>query len=144
MTQIEKMIKAQGDWQKIFNALVDVVSDGGTVKHVSNVVSFSNGVTASSNDIYYIDLLNGYRLVYLSIKRMQATDYPAQMVAFQLPQGFIPVGGSMMITLNEKSAAGPKVDDPSSYNIFIEGAAWQVKQSFDWLNVGATYLATIQ
>ena len=144
MTQIEKMLKAQNDWQTIFNALADVVSDGGTVKHVGNAVSFSNGVTASSNDIYYIDLINDYRLVYLSIKRMQATDYPAQIVAFQLPQGFVPVGGSMTIALSEKSAAGPKDDDPSAYNIFTKDVAWQAKQSFDWLNVGAAYLAKIQ
>lgn len=101
-------------------------------------------MTASSNDIYYIDLLNGYRLVYLSIKRMQATDYPAQLAAFQLPQGFVPVGGSATIALNEKSAAGPADYDAATYNIFTEGVAWKAKQSFDWLNVGVTYLARIQ
>lgn len=28
MTQIEKMLKAQDDWQAIFNALVDAVNGG--------------------------------------------------------------------------------------------------------------------
>lgn len=117
---------------------------GGKVTHIGNAVSFMNGVTASTNDIYYTELANGYRQVFLAIKRMKATDYPAQLAAFQLPQGFVPVGGSMTIALNEKSAAGPADYDPATYNIFTEGVDWKAKQSFDWLNVGVTYLAKIQ
>lgn len=102
MTTINHVAKGQPDWQKTLNAIIDAVGDD-TVTHVASPITFVNGASAASNDIYYIDAANGYRLVVLSVTNLQVTNFKVGDQPWQFPDGFKPINGAT-VPINQTAA----------------------------------------
>ena len=88
---IETMKKGQGDWQNIFNALIALANiGGGTVNHLDEPLQWENGATGHSN-AYTIQLLNGYKLVILSVSHFVAKGLQNGLPIAGIPDNLAPV-----------------------------------------------------
>lgn len=102
---------------------------GGTVNHIASPLTFLNGTSAVSSDIYYVDLKDEYRLVYLAIYNLALKNFPCSHQAFQLPESFKPLNDSLMFPLSEYAVAGSDDGNSSELCIFVNG-----KSSTDTIN----------
>lgn len=96
---IETMKKGQGDWQNIFNALIALANiGGGTVNHLDEPLQWENGAKGHSN-AYTIQLLNGYKLVVLSVSNFVATGLKNGTAIAGIPDDLAPADNNNFIRL---------------------------------------------
>lgn len=87
---IETVKKGQGDWQTIFNALIALANvGGGNVEHLDDPLSWENGATGYSY-AYMIQLLNGFKLVILTVAHVNVDKLSNGMDAATLPDNLTP------------------------------------------------------
>ena len=96
---IDTMKKGQGDWQKIFNALIALANiGGGTVNHLDEPLQWENGATGHSN-AYTIQLLNGYKLVLLSVTHFNASELSNNTDVAAIPDNLAPANNDNFIRM---------------------------------------------
>lgn len=96
---IDTMKKGQGDWQKIFNALIALANiGGGTVNHLDEPLQWENGATGHSN-AYTIQLLNGYKLVLLSVTNFNASELSDNTDVAAIPDNLAPANNDNFIRM---------------------------------------------
>lgn len=139
MTEINHVAKGQPDWQETLNAVIDAVGED-TVTHVASPLTFANGASAASNDIYYIDATNGYRQVFLSVKELKATNFKVGDLLWQFPDGFAPINGATVPVNQTASAIVWTVGDA---HLFDGDKAYGVTTTVEEAYVGYTYFAAI-
>lgn len=97
---ISEVQKGQDDWQQNFNALIALANVGGSkVERLDDPLSWENGATGHSY-AYVIQLLDGYKLVILTVAHVHLTKPTDWLNIASMPDNLTPADDNNFIRMS--------------------------------------------